>query len=73
MGGVTEDDPDLAVLDQPSGPRVRPGLPGGLGALLQEPRSHEHQHPGPISGPRGKVLDHVVTHVITHGLSVQSA
>jgi hypothetical protein len=63
---VSQEDPDLAVLDPPGCPGVLPGHPGGLHALLQEAGVVDDQHTIRVA----EVLDHVVAHLVADGVDV---
>jgi hypothetical protein len=63
---IGQEHPDLSVLDPSRRARVLPGHPGGLGALLQEPRLIDHQHTPGVA----QVLHDILTQIITDQVSI---
>jgi len=66
VGGIGEEDADLAVLRSPGGAGVLPLHPCRPRALLQEARVVHDQDGARVA----EVVDHVLTHVVEHFVSV---
>jgi hypothetical protein len=63
---VSQEHPELAILDTPGGPRVLALHSGGFGAFLQESSLIGHHHPTSVT----ELLQHIPPEVIAHRIGV---